>query len=159
MSDTDTRPPAPGREKSARRLARELALKGLYQWLVASHSVTAIEDTLKSEEALAYGRADRELLHTLLRGSIDRAEALQADFAGYIDRAVTELSPIERAVLLLATFELRNHPDVPYRVVINEAIELTKEYGGTDGHRFVNGVLDKLAAQLRADEFSAARGR
>ena len=75
--------------------------------------------------------------------------------APLIDRTVAELSPIEHAVLLIGAFELKNNLEIPYRVVINEAVELTKSFGGIDGHKFVNGVLDKLAAQLRADEVAA----
>jgi len=143
--------------RSARRRAREFALQGIYQWLLADHPVSAIEASL-AEEA-DFGKADREMFLTLLRGTLAQAEALQADFAPFLDRPVAELSPVERAVLLLATHELRHSPEVPYRVVINEAIELTKSFGGTEGHRFVNGVLDKLAPRLRPVEVDAAGPR
>jgi transcription antitermination protein NusB len=145
--------PAPPSQKSPRRRAREFALQGVYQWLLADHSVAAIEGSLA--EVAGFEKADREMFLALLRGTLAQAETLQADFAPFLDRPVAELSPVERAVLLLATQELRSSPQVPYRVVINEAIELTKSFGGAEGHRFVNGVLDKLAPQLRPLEVAA----
>lgn len=140
--------------KSPRRRAREFALQGVYQWLLAAHSVSAIEAMLA--EVTGFEKADQALFTTLVRGTLGQAEALQADFSPFLDRPVMDLSPVERAVLLLATYELRHCPQVPYRVVINEAIELTKSFGGAEGHRFVNGVLDKLAPRLRPVEWEAA---
>jgi N utilization substance protein B len=140
--------------KTPRRRAREFALQGVYQWLLAEHPVSAIEAMLA--EVTGFDKADQGMFTTLLRGTLKQADELQADFSPFLDRPVMELSPVERAVLLLATFELRHSPQVPYRVVINEAIELTKSFGGTEGHRFVNGVLDKLAPQLRPVEVDAA---
>jgi N utilization substance protein B len=87
---------------------------------------------------------------------ISSADSLRAEFAPFIDRPVAELSPIEHALLLIGSYELKHRPDVPYRVVINEAVELAKSFGGTDGFRYVNGVLDKVAARLRPGE--AGRG-
>lgn len=147
--------PAPS-AKSARRRAREFALQGVYQWLLAGNEVSAIETSLA--EVAGFEKADQEMFKTLIRGALAQAEALQADFAPFLDRPLAELSPVERAVLLLATFELRQCPQVPYRVVINEAIELTKSFGGVKGHHFVNGVLDKLAPRLRPVEVEAATG-
>ncbi len=141
--------------KAARRRAREFALQGIYQWLLSGNSTPVIEEHVA--QASGFDKADRELFVTLLRGTLANVEALQAEFAPFIHRQVHELSPIERGILLLATHELKHSPETPYRVVINEAIELAKEYGGTDGHRFVNGVLDKLAAQLRPVEVKAQR--
>jgi N utilization substance protein B len=91
-----------------------------------------------------------------LRGAAERAESLEAAITPFLDRPIGELSPIERAILLLGAYELAERLETPYRVVINEAIELTKSFGGTDGHRYINGVLDKLAPQLRAAEVEAA---
>jgi N utilization substance protein B len=91
----------------------------------------------------------------VLYGAIKDSVALREAFAPLIDRGVAELSPIEHAVLLIGAYELKNSLDVPYRVVINEAVELTKSFGGIDGHKYVNGVLDKLAPRLRADEVAA----
>lgn len=144
--------------KMARRRARELALQGVYQWLLSGNSPQVVEAHVESE-AENFDKVDRELFVMLLRGTLDNVESLQAEFAPFIHRPIDELSPIERAILLLGTHELKHNIETPYRVVINEAIELAKGYGGTDGHRFVNGVLDKLAAQLRALEVEAARAK
>lgn len=141
--------------KAARRRAREFALQGVYQWLLSGNSISMIEDHV--EQVSGFDKADREFFVSLLRGTINNAGTLEQDFAPFIHRAIHELSPVERAVLLLATHELRNHIETPYRVIINEAIELAKGYGGTDGHRFVNGVLDKVAAGVRSIEVEAAR--
>ena len=141
--------------KAARRRAREFALQGIYQWLLSGNSVPVIEEHI--EQATGFDKADREFFVGLMRGAVEQIDELQAEFAPFIHREVHELSPVERAILLLATFELKHQMEIPYRVVINEAIELAKSYGGTDGHRFVNGVLDKLAAHLRAIEVDATR--
>ncbi|AYH42127.1 transcription antitermination factor NusB [Azoarcus sp. DN11] len=141
--------------KAARRRAREFALQGIYQWLLSGNSVPVIEDHVA--QVTGFDKADREFFVSLLRGTLANVEALQAEFVPFIHRSVDELSPVERAILLLATHELKNGLDTPYRVIINEAIELAKSYGGTEGHRFVNGVLDKLATKLRAVEVSAAK--
>lgn len=142
--------------KMARRRARELALQGVYQWLLSGNSMLAVQKHLEADTE-ALDKVDRELFVSLLRGTLDNAEALRALFAPLLSRPVAELSPIEHAILLLGAHELQHNLETPYRVVINEAIELAKSYGGTDGHRFVNGVLDKLAAKLRRDEVDAAR--
>ncbi|MBD5804372.1 hypothetical protein AZOA_38150 [Azoarcus sp. Aa7] len=141
--------------KAARRRAREFALQGIYQWLLSGNSVSEIEEHVA--QVTGFDKADRELFISLLRGTLANVESLQEEFAPFIHRSVEELSPVERAILLLATHELKIAPDTPYRVIINEAIELAKSYGGTEGHRFVNGVLDKLAAKLRAVEVNAAK--
>ena len=120
--------------KSPRRRARELALQGLYQWRIGGNDEAAIEAHL----------ADVEGCDT---------EQLQA----FLDRPFAELSPIEASILLAGAFELANYQQTPYRVIINEAIELTKGFGGTDGHKYVNGVLDKLAFKLRPVEVEAKR--
>lgn len=142
--------------KMARRRARELALQGVYQSLLSGNSMTAVQKHLEADTE-NLDKVDRELFVSLLRGTLENVEALQASFAALISRPVEELSPIEHAILLLGAHELRNNLETPYRVVINEAIELAKGYGGTDGHRFVNGVLDKLAANIRPEEVEAAR--
>ncbi len=142
-----------GAHKSPRRRAREFALQGIYQWLLNQSSLTAIESQMG--EVGGFDKCDRDLFIGLLRGTVSNAPELQVGFAPFIDRPLNELSPVERAILLMSTFELVHRPETPYRVIINEAIELAKGYGGTDGHKFVNGVLDKLAARLRADEVEA----
>lgn len=141
--------------KAARRRAREFALQGIYQWLLSGNSVPVIEEHVS--QVTGFDKADRELFVSLLRGTLANVESLQEEFVPFIHRSVEELSPVERAILLLATQELKIALDTPYRVIINEAIELAKSYGGTEGHRFVNGVLDKLAAKLRAVEVNAAK--
>jgi N utilization substance protein B len=93
----------------------------------------------------------------MLRGAIKDATALEARIQPCLDRPLGELSPVERAILLLATYEFVHHVEIPYRVVINEAIELAKGYGGTDGYKYVNGVLDKLAAQVRTLEVTGSK--
>ena len=137
--------------KSARHKARELALQGLYQWLLAKEHADEIRAHLA--EFKGYDKADQKYLDLLLDGVIADAAELDAEFEPLLDRPVEELSPVERGVLLIGAYELAQVPDVPYKVVINEAVELAKSYGGTDGHKFVNGVLDKLAAALRPAEF------
>lgn len=142
--------------KMARRRARELALQGVYQWLLSGNSMTAVQKHLETDTE-SLDKLDRELFVSLLRGTLENADELRTSFAPLLSRPVAELSPIEHAILLLGAHELRHNIETPYRVVINEAIELAKSYGGTDGHRFVNGVLDKLAANLRPEEVEAAR--
>lgn len=146
-------PAAKAPAKSARHRARELALQAIYQWRMSGGDHLEIEKTTRAEKSL--GRYDIELFSQLLRGVVSHNEELVAALAPHLDRDMNELSPIEFSVLLLGAFELSRHPEVPYRVVINEAVELAKTFGGTDGHKYVNGVLDKLAAQVRAVEVAA----
>jgi transcription antitermination protein NusB len=138
--------------KSPRHRARELALQGIYQWRITAGDEAKIENQIHAEKNL--GRYDKELFSRLLRGALSQHGELEALIAPHLDRPMDELSPVEFAVLLLGTFELAQHIEVPYKVVINESVELAKTFGGTDGHKFVNGVLDKLAPQLRAPEFA-----
>jgi N utilization substance protein B len=144
------------KQKSPRHRARELAMQGIYQWRVTGGDEARIETQIHAEKNL--GRYDKELFSRLLRGALGRHTDIEALIAPHLDRPLSELSPVEFAVLLLGTFELSQHSEVPYKVVINEAVELAKTFGGTDGHKYVNGVLDKLAAQLREPEF-AGRGK
>ena len=139
--------------KSARRRSREFALQGLYSWLLAGQPVSDI--TAQLEESKGFERADQAYFSLLMRGAIEQQGALEEALAPCLDRKVRELSPVERAILLLSAWELKNAPEVPYRVVINEAVELAKSFGGTDGHKYVNGVLDKLAKSLRTQEARA----
>ena len=136
--------------KSPRRRAREFVIQGLYQWQVGGQDEAAIQ--VQAEGVAGFDKADGELYATLLAEARNNVEALKLDLAPHIDRTWDEVSPIERCILLLGACELKLHAETPYRVIINEAIELAKTYGGTDGHKFVNGVLDKLAAVLRATE-------
>ena len=142
-----------GGSKSPRRRAREFVIQGLYQYLVGNQDAPAIE--AQAASVAGFEKGDTELYGVLLHSTLDNAAALQELLAPYIDRKWDEVSPIERSILLLGACELRHHPETPYRVIINEAIELAKTFGGTDGHKFVNGVLDKLAPELRPGEARA----
>ncbi len=137
---------------SARRRAREFVVQGLYQWQLGGQDEASIQ--VQSEAAPGFHKADGQMFAVLLHTTLLHAAELQALVEPHISRAWNDVSPIERSVLLLAACELKHHIETPYRVVINEAIELAKTFGGTDGHRFVNGVLDKLAPQLRPDEIA-----
>ncbi len=141
--------------KSARRRSRELATQGLYQWLLSGAPAGEIDAQLRG--AQGFDKADHGHLDALLHGVIRENEALSADLVPCLDRPIEQLSPVERAVLLVAAFEFKHHGEIPYRVVINEAVELAKTFGGSDGYKYVNGVLDKLALQLRATEAQAGR--
>lgn len=143
----------PSKNRTPRHRAREFALQGLYQWLLNNEDATKVVNNIRG--AHGFDKADGEYFADLLRGTIKQSVELREVFAPLVDRGIGELSPIEHAVLLIGAYELKNHIEIPYRVVINEAVELTKSFGGIDGHKYVNGVLDKLAAQLRADEVSA----
>ncbi len=138
---------------SPRHRARELAMQGIYQWRVSGSDASEIEKQMQAEKNL--GRYDKNMFTGLLRGALAQHAEIEALLEPHLDRPLAELSPVEFAVLLLGAFELSRLPEVPYKVVINEAVELAKTFGGTDGHKYVNGVLDKLAAQVRALEFSA----
>jgi N utilization substance protein B len=139
--------------RTDRRRSREFALQGLYQWQLAGGDAAAIMRQLG--EAKGFDKVDAEYFGALLEGAIAAAPDLERAIAPHLDRDYARLSPVERGILLLAGYELAHRPEVPYRAVINEAVELAKSYGGTDGHKFVNGVLDKLAAQFRAAEREA----
>ncbi len=149
MSENKTVTPA----KSLRHRARELAMQGVYEWRLSEKPASLIEKATLAEKSI--GRYDLEFFSQLLRGVIAESDNLAERLTPHLDRPVKELSPVEFSVLLLGAYELIHQPEVPYRVVINEAVELAKTFGGSDGHKFVNGVLDKLAAQVRADEVKA----
>lgn len=134
-----------------RRRAREFALQGLYQWQM--NHATAAEVLQNLSELEHFESADRAFLETQLRGVIANHEGLRASVEPLVDRKWHDVSPIEKAILLMGAWELAHAVEIPYRVVINEGIELAKRFGGTDGHKYVNGILDKLAAQARPDEF------
>jgi len=141
--------------KSARRRAREAALQGLYQWLLAGEDAGAIDAHMREQEG--FGKADKAHYDALLHGCVQEAADLDAVLARHVDRKTTELSPIEHAVLMIGAYELKHCIDIPYKVAINEAVELAKSFGGTDGHKYVNGVLDRAAIDLRPTEVQAAR--
>lgn len=141
--------------KNSRRRAREFALQALYQWLVNASAAETLLAQLREQKDFL--KADQSLLETLVRGVIENADALRQLISPVLDREMKALSPVEHALLLLSVFELRDQTQTPYKVIINESIELAKSFGGTDGHKYVNGVLDKLVAGIRPDETGARR--
>lgn len=142
---------------SPRRRARELALQGLYQWQIQASTLHDIE--LSLQEQPHFKQADRLLFQEIVRGVLTHREALDALIQPLLDRELAALSLVEHAVLWMGAFELQHSLHIPYRVIINECIEITKRFGGVDGHKYVNGILDKMAAQLRAQELSQAPAR
>jgi N utilization substance protein B len=142
-------------QKSSRRRSREFALQGLYEWLIAASEPALIEAHMR--ELDGFERCDKTHFGMLLHGCIGEASALDTVLERHVDRKTSHLSPIEHGVLMIGIYELTHCIDIPYRVAINEAVELAKSFGGTDGHKYVNGVLDKAAAELRAVEVQARR--
>ena len=139
-----------GKRSNPRHRAREFVLQGIYQSLVGGQDEAAIRS--QAAGVVGFDKADGELYQALLARTLADLAALEQALTPHIDRPWSEISPIERGILLLGACEFKHFPETPYRVVLNEAIELAKSFGGTDGHRFVNGVLDKLAAELRPNE-------
>jgi len=147
----------PGR--GSRQISRELVLRALYERLVAHSDLATLLVHMEEEEddgIRLSAEANMSFFKELLEGVLKEVGALDEALAPHLDRAVAELSPIEHAALLIGAYELSHTLNVPYKVVINEAVNLTKKYGGTDGHKFVNGVLDKLAKVTRQVEVEAA---
>lgn len=145
----------PTKSRTPRHRSREFALQGLYQWLLNNEDAGAIDAHIR--EAHGFDKADKEHFNALLHGAIRDAAQLRTALTPLIDRSVTELSPVEHAILLIGAFELSHHIEIPYKVVINEAVELAKSFGGIDGHKYVNGVLDKFAATVRQSEIQAGK--
>jgi N utilization substance protein B len=141
--------------KSTRRRSREVALQGLYEWLISGADAGVVEAHMREQEG--FDKCDTAHFDALLHGCIAEAADLDAVLSRHVDRKTTELSPIEHGVLMIGAYELKHCIDVPYKVAINEAVELAKSFGGTDGHKYVNGVLDKAAAELRPVEVEAMR--
>jgi len=140
-----------------RRKSRELALKGLYRLFLNGGGVDEILHDLADDDDCAH--ADEGYFRALLRGVAEKVTQLDQQIAPLLDRQISELSPIEHAILCIAGYELIHDPSIPYRVAINEGVELAKRYGGTDGHKYVNGVLDRLAAEARPGEFERRGNR
>ena len=145
---------APG-SVSARRRSRQAALQGLYQWLLSREDPGVIQAHVEEQEV--HAGCDTAHFSALLHGCVQSADALNHVVARHADRPVAELSPVEHAALMIGAYELSHCLDIPYKVAINEAVELAKAFGGTDGHKYVNGVLDKAAAELRPQEVQANR--
>ena len=154
MSENDNKPTAAKPSKSGRnrRTSRELVLKGIYRSFLNQSDLKLIRRELADDPD--FDRADEDYFRQLIEGVSDNIASLDERLAEFIDRPIAELSPIEHAILCISAYELIHDPSIPYRVAINEGVELAKRYGGTDGHKYVNGVLDKLAAQARPHEIS-----
>jgi len=149
---------APKRALTPRRRAREYALQGVYQWLVmrrAGSLPNAVLIAKQLAEDPAFARCKLDLFQGIFEGVVERADELDSLITPALDRPSNELSPVEHAALLIGTYELAVDLSVPYKVAINEAVELAKTFGGTDGHKYVNGVLDLLAQSLRSTEINA----
>jgi N utilization substance protein B len=147
--------PRSERSGRARSLSRRLALQALYQWQLTGQTFSELRNQFATDEG--YPEVDPEYFEQLLQGVIERAGELDAALGEWLDRPVERLDPVEHAVLLIGLEELREHPEVPYRVVLNEGVELAKKFGATEGHKFINAVLDRAARSLRAPEQAAAR--
>jgi N utilization substance protein B len=138
--------------KTAKRQARQIALQALYAWELSGG------DPLEAARGIEeFDQADRRFIEALVVGVRDRVGELQKLITPHLDRELGRLSPVERSILYIGAFELVAHPRTPFKVVLNEAVELGKSFGGTEGHRFVNGVLEKVAVALRPEEVARAR--
>ncbi len=135
---------------SERRRARSFAMQALYQWHMAGQAINEIEAQFYVDND--FSKVDTEYFKAILHGVPAKVAELDDAFAPLLDRPIKELDPVELSILRLSTFELLERIDIPYRVVINEGVELAKTYGATDGHKFVNGILDRLAPKLRVAE-------
>ena len=143
----------PNRERytsGAKSLARKLAMQAIYRWQLNDAPWQDVVNEFATEEGM--DKADDEYFRMLVEGIVGMRPALDLDLAGWMDRSPAHLDPIEHAVLLIGTYELKSRPEVPYRVVINEGVSLAKRFGATDGHKFVNAVLDRAARTLRPHE-------
>ena len=154
LTDTGVKKAA---DKSARTRAREFALQALYQHLVGQNEADSIDAFTR--DLVGFHKADSVHYDALLRGCIESSKTLDDRITPLLDRKMAEISPVEHAVLWIGAYEFTHCLDVPYRVVINECIELAKAFGGTDGHKYVNGVLHKMAPSLRAAEVASDQAR
>lgn len=152
----DNPPPRAKGRIAKRRVARTLLMQAIYQWQIAGQNLNEIEAQFQVDND--FSAVDGQYFSEGLRGIARQVTELDEMFAGYLDRRVAELDPVELAILRLAAWEFSQRIDVPYRVVLNEGIELAKTFGATDGHKYINGVLDKLAARLRQAEIRSYKG-
>ena len=143
------------RPSRARSLSRRLAMQALYQWQMTGQSFPELRNQFATDEG--YPEVDPDYFQQLLQGVVEGSAELDGMLAQWLDRPVAQLDPVEHAVLLIGVQELRQHPEVPYRVVLNEGVELAKKFGATEGHKFINAVLDRAARSLRAAEQAAAQ--
>jgi N utilization substance protein B len=142
--------------KSDRSRAREFAVQALYQLLVGKNDAAEVD--VFTRDLAGFNKADSAHFDALLHGCAEQTDALNALILPLLDRKLSDISPVEHAVMWIGAYELQHCLDVPWRVVINECVELAKEFGGTDGHKYVNGVLNALARQLREAEVAADKG-
>lgn len=140
---------------SARRKARHYAMQALYQWQMAGSNLNAIEAEFHADNDMS--KADVDYFRDIFHGVAKNLDEVENAFAPYLDRKVEDLDPVSRALLRMSTYELKSRVDVPYKVVINESVALAKKFGPTDAFKFINGVLDKTAADLRAAEMAGDR--
>ncbi len=144
-----------GIDPAARSRSRRRALQAVYAWQISHTPVDIVLEQFSNEQDMEV--ADLAYFEDLVRGVITGYKALDEALSGYVDRPMELVDPIERAVLRIAAFEMRDRLDVPYRVIINEAIEIAKRFGSDHGHTYVNGVLDQAAGQWRSAEINARR--
>lgn len=140
---------------AARRKARRLAMQALYQWHLSSSPVNQIEAEFITDHDMA--KVDQEYFSEVLRGVPSTLSELDGYIESVTDRSVREMTPVELSILRMGAYELVHRIDVPFKVIINEGVELSKLFGASEGHRYVNGVLDKLSQRLRATEVTASR--
>lgn len=153
---TDSAPEQQRRQlAAARRKARHYAVQALYQWAISANALSDIERQFS--EDFDFRGADCDYFHEILHGVPARLAELESAFEPHLDIELEKLGPVERAVLRIATWELAWRPDVPYRVVLNEAVALAKKFGATESHKFVNAVLDRVARELRPVESARSR--
>ena len=143
---------APGARTTSRRRAREIALQALYAWKLAGGDALAQAKTLEG-----WVRCDQKFAAELIEEVVSRSASLEELIVPHLDRSLASLSPVERVVLLIGAYELSAREETPFKVILNEAIELGRSFGGTDGHKFINGVMEKLALELRAGEIARLR--
>lgn len=144
-----------GIDPAARSRSRRRALQAVYAWQMSNANITKVIEQFQHEQDMEI--ADLQYFEDLVRGVAKHHDEFDIQLEKYLDRTLAQVDPIERAVLLIAAYELLHRPDVPYRVVINEAIESAKRFGSDQGHTYVNGVLDKAAADWRSVEFQQKR--
>jgi len=153
--ETPQRVGRPKKNSQSRRKSRELALKALYRGMLNVTDLTPVFKDMQDDPD--YKKADEAYFKTLLKAVTEHMQVIDEKLSQFIDRPMSELSPIEHSILRISGYELMFDMSIPYRVAINEAVELAKIFGGTDGHKYINGVLDKLAAVVRAGEFNAVK--
>jgi N utilization substance protein B len=138
----------------ARSLARRSAMQAIYQWQLTGYNLSEIERQFVEEHGL--GNADVEYFNELLHEVPKRLDEVDAALSQFIDRSIGSIDPVERSILRIGAYELLFRPELPYRVVLNECIDLAKDFGATQGHKYINGILDRIAHQVRKVEVAAS---